>query len=86
VPQRIVAPGDLASGIQIVGVQMSRERKFDLMGSTPIERIFEKVMGRKMTAHEKTLFHVRRLTKSITQKASTRTGSAASSAAKLTGN
>ncbi len=39
---------------------MPQRRDLDLLEETPIERIFQKVMGRKMTAFERICFHLKR--------------------------
>ncbi|MBZ5661045.1 MAG: hypothetical protein LAO08_11620 [Acidobacteriia bacterium] len=39
---------------------MSHRRNPDLPYETPIERIFHKVVGRKMTAFERICFHLKR--------------------------
>lgn len=39
---------------------MSQRRDSHLLNVTPIERIFQKVMGRKMTAFERICFHLKR--------------------------
>jgi len=39
---------------------MVHERNLDFQKETPIERIFQKVVGRKMTSFEKVCFHLKR--------------------------
>ena len=39
---------------------MANQRNLDLPKLTPIERIFHKVVGRKMTAFERICFHLKR--------------------------
>ena len=39
---------------------MAHERNLYPLKETPIERIFQKVVGRKMTSFEKVCFHLKR--------------------------
>lgn len=39
---------------------MAHERNLYSLKETPIERIFQKVVGRKMTSFEKICFHLKR--------------------------
>ena len=39
---------------------MSHQVRGRVLGKTPIERIFEKVMRRKMTSQERIYFHLKR--------------------------
>jgi len=65
---------------------MSRERKVDLSEATPIEKIFEKVAGRKMTLKEKIWFHLEPDINPAPQNGTHRAASRKSGSSKLTRN
>jgi hypothetical protein len=51
---------------------MSHQVRGRVLGKTPIERIFEKVMRRKMTSQERIYFHLQRRIKPPPRSGSTK--------------